>query len=203
MPDVTNAETAPDRLRVLDRQNMALQLRKQGGSYRLIAATLQARPGVPPGYNERSAHRDVRAAYERLATEFKESAEQARALDLERIDELLSKTYPRALALDYVAFDRVLALLDRRARYLGLYAPTNPNAGQAGKVQVAVGDGERTMVVQMHWPDMPPAPIPEGALPDGSRIEAWGDYALAPGERAIGEGEAQGVLPGGPGGAGR
>jgi hypothetical protein len=155
MADLSQVETTPARLNALDRQLLALQLRKQGGSFRAIANTLTARGVAPPGYNVRSAHRDVKKAYDRLVKELSESAEEARALDLERVDELLAKVYPRALALDYFAFDRVVTLLNLRARYLGLFAPEK--AAKGPDLSVQVGDGERTMVVQMHWPDMPPA----------------------------------------------
>src|SRR5690349_11031825 len=136
MADLSQVETTPERLTALDRQLLALQLRKQGGSFRAIANTLIARGVAPPGYNVRSAHRDVKKAYERLVTELSETAEQARALDLERVDELLAKVYPRALALDYFAFDRVVTLLSMRARYLGLFAPEKP--AKAPDVNVAM-----------------------------------------------------------------
>jgi hypothetical protein len=193
MPDLTQVETAPERLNALDRQLLALQLRKQGGSYRAIANTLVARGAAPEGYTMRSAHRDVKRAYERLVTELNETAEQARALDLERVDELLAKVYPRALALDYIAFDRVVTLLNLRARYLGLFQDAKQKPG-GPDINVAVGDGERTMVVQMHWPDMPPA-LADGADPDSL------DEATLPAYR-IGhvDSEAVAALPEGKGG---
>ena len=191
MPDLTQQEVPPERVRVLDRQLMALQLRKQGGSYRTIARTLVAQGKAPPAYNMRSAHRDVQQAYRRLVEELSETAEQARALDLERVDELMAKVYPRALALDYVAFDRVVTLLNLRARYLGLFQDAKQKQGP--DVNVALGDGERTMVVQMHWPDMPP-PLPADGEPlaDGSV-----DQGLLPAYRIGEDGEARGMLPAG------
>jgi hypothetical protein len=189
MPDLTQQETAPERLRVLDRQLLALQLRKQGGSYRQIASTLVARGSAPPAYNMRSAHRDVQAAYKRLIHELTDTAEEARALDLERVDELFAKVYPRALALDYVAFDRVITLLNMRARYLGLFQDVKQKQGP--DVNVAVGDGERTMVVQMHWPDMPP-PLP-GDTTDPDSLDEQSLPAYRLGEQH----QAQGALPAG------
>src|SRR6266496_6058574 len=189
MPDLSKVEETPARINMLERQLMALQLRKQGGTYRQIAQTLRARQVVAESYDMRAAHRDVKAAYKLLRERVAESAEDSVVLDLERVDELLSKIYPRALALDYVAFDRVVTLLGLRARYLGLFKTATP----AGQVNVQVADGERTMVVQMHWPDMPPpAPLSDA---DMSGI------VIPPGMLAspIGEGEATGVLPREPG----
>lgn len=114
---------APVKVNIKERQHLALMLRKQGGSYRKIAAQLREQPGITPQYSESMAHSDVMAALKELNEKIYEEAAEVRRLELERIDELLSKYYQKALAGDHNSLHSVLALMDRRAKYSGLYAP--------------------------------------------------------------------------------
>jgi hypothetical protein len=91
----------------------ALHLRLAGWDYDTIARQL--------GFRHRSsAYRLVQAA---LAARQREAAPAVRALELARLDALLERVWPRAMAGHLPAVDRVLAILDRRARLLGLLAP--------------------------------------------------------------------------------
>ncbi|RJQ04833.1 MAG: hypothetical protein C4551_10160 [Bacillota bacterium] len=114
---------APAKLRRKERQAAALALRLQGGSYRKIAETLRAKGLVPKSYHGGKAHADVMAALAEFNTQLAEEAEKVRRLELERLDVLLAALWPKASGktVDYFAFDRVLMLMDRRARYLNLY----------------------------------------------------------------------------------
>jgi len=165
--NLQNNPTAPARLRREDREFAALTLRKQGGSYRRIAEALRQRGVVSKGYSERNAHADVIAALERQRTDRAETVEQARVLELERLDELFAKLWPKAVAGDYMAFDRVTGMMGMRARLLGLYAsPT-------GKAEVSVADREKTVTVQLEWGDgtdawemhSPQPDVPADAVP--------------------------------------
>ncbi len=49
----------PQKLAVREREVLALMLRKQGGSYRQIAAQLRQREGISPKYNTNAAYLDV------------------------------------------------------------------------------------------------------------------------------------------------
>lgn len=91
----------------------ALHLRLAGWDYDTIARHLGLR-------HRSSAYRLVQAA---LAARQREAAPAVRALELARLDALLERVWPRALAGHLPAVDRVLAILDRRARLLGLHAP--------------------------------------------------------------------------------
>ena len=117
---------------------LALELRKQGGTYRQIAEQLRAVDGVSPDYSEAQAYRDVTAELERLNLRLAEEAGSVRRLEVERIDELWAVLYPKARKGDYAAFDRCLSLMEKRARYLGLYAPAPVQADVGGEVVIRV-----------------------------------------------------------------
>ena len=61
-----------------------------------------------------------------------EGAEHLRTLEALRLDEIQAKIWDKAIAGDYRAVDRVLRIMERRAKLLGLdapvkVAPTNPS----------------------------------------------------------------------------
>lgn len=97
-----------------ERRAKALQLKVAGATYDAIARTL--------GYAHRgNAQRDIQAA---LAAITKEPAEALKKLELERCDEMLLAIWPRVRKGDFGAIDRALRIMERRARYEGLDAPT-------------------------------------------------------------------------------
>jgi hypothetical protein len=102
-----------DRAARAARRLEALHLRLAGWDYDTIARHLGLR-------HRSSAYRLVQAA---LAARQREAAPAVRALELARLDALLERVWPRAMAGHLPAVDRVLAILDRRARLLGLHAP--------------------------------------------------------------------------------
>lgn len=111
------ARTSPRRLAAAERQRQALLLRRGGASYDQIAQRL--------GYRDRaSAYRAVLAALEQT---LREPAEEVRALELERLDALLLAHWPAATSGNVEATDRVLRIMERRARLLGLDAPRQLN----------------------------------------------------------------------------
>jgi predicted DNA-binding protein (UPF0251 family) len=91
----------------------ALRLRSQGLTYRQIASRL--------GVNESTAYRRVQRALE--AIPFEEVSEY-RQLEQVRLDALQQAIWDKAMSGDLRAIDRVLAILQRRAKLLGLDAPT-------------------------------------------------------------------------------
>jgi hypothetical protein len=62
-------------------------------------------------------------AIERRVKEISEGAEEVLNLELQRLDTMLLAVWPKAASGDSGAIDRVLKLMDRRARYLGLDTP--------------------------------------------------------------------------------
>lgn len=109
------SRASQQRLEALERQQRALELRRQGLRYEQIAERL--------GVDTSTAWRLVMKAYQRTIKHNDELAEFNRKLDLERLDAALSALWPQVVAGKPQAVDRLLGILERRARLLGLDAP--------------------------------------------------------------------------------
>jgi hypothetical protein len=127
---MTEAATSARRIAVKERRALALDLRKQGGTYRKIADILRKQPGVSPKYDFSQAYEDVKAELDRLNAENAESAEELRRLQAEQLTELYSKYYAAAAKGDIGALDRILSIMDRLAKLYGLYTNTVNVAGE-------------------------------------------------------------------------
>lgn len=121
----------PDAISLAEKRLQALNMRAAGASYDDIAKAL--------GYADRSgSYNAVKAALEGA---IKEPAEEAIILETSRLDRLLRALWPQAIGVqtitdahgnvttrqvppDLFAVDRVLMIMQRRARLLGLDAPT-------------------------------------------------------------------------------
>lgn len=107
-----------------ERRLKCLELRIAGKSLREIARET--------GYGSVSGvHKAIAAA---LLDTLREPAEDVRALELERLDAMWRKVWQRIERGDLAAVDRGLRIQDRRAKLLGLDAPT--------KQEVTGKDGE-------------------------------------------------------------
>jgi hypothetical protein len=95
-----------------ERAGQALDLRKAGLTFKEIGRRM--------GFTEQHAHRLVTEELARLNARRAESAAAVTRLELERLDALLAAVWPKALEGDLPCIDRVLAVLARRARLLGL-----------------------------------------------------------------------------------
>jgi len=100
---------------LIDKERRVLELRRAGVTYEEIAnltgyATAQ---GAYLAYNRALKRTLVDAG-----------AQEAREMELDRLDKLQRSCWARALNGDDKAVDRVLRIMEHRARYLGLYAPT-------------------------------------------------------------------------------
>lgn len=125
---------APVKIRAAERRYMALTLRRQGGTYREIAEQLRGVEGISKKYSPSQCYSDIITELRRINERNAEAAEEVRRLELERLDELLATYYNKACSGDYASLDRVLAIMDRRARYLDLYKEKTPGA----KVDITV-----------------------------------------------------------------
>lgn len=99
----------------LDRQAKALELRRAGLSYREIAAKI--------GIGKSQAQRLVEAGLEQVRDEVDAEARDLKAIELSRLDAMLSGLWPDARRGAHGAVDRVLRIMERRAKLLGLDAP--------------------------------------------------------------------------------
>jgi hypothetical protein len=94
----------------------AFDLRRQGYSYREIAKRV--------GYADDSgARKAVNSTLARLTKEVNESAEEMRAIETERLDQILTSIWPKALNGELLVIDRCLRIMDRRAKMWGLDTP--------------------------------------------------------------------------------
>lgn len=148
-----------------ERRHQALELRKQGQSYRAIAAALTV--------SVATAHADIQQALGELAELEHESAAEYRTMELERLDTLaveawrvLSVTHPLVSGGKVLngyaddgpklgAIDRLLRISESRRKLLGLDAPTktaltNPDGTPAAYAEL------RTVVLNLlaPYPDL-------------------------------------------------
>ena len=136
--------TSPQALTAHERRLQAAKLRMAGMTYRQIAEELDYRG--PSG-----AYKAVKTLLRRTELEL---AQEFRQLELERLDFLTRSIWDKVCAGDLKAIDRLLRIMERRSRLLGLDAPN--------KVAHTDADGEEgtfTIVVNN------PLPIRERVLP--------------------------------------
>lgn len=138
----------PDRLRTALREQECLRLRLDGLSHREIAAEL----GIAPS----TAYKRVHHALEDVNARNAEEAENLRTLEMLRLDELQNALWERAVDGDDKAIGRILTIMERRAKLLGLDAPARR------EVEVSPADLR----------------LRREALVKQIRMECWGEGAL-------------------------
>ena len=101
-------------MRARERDLLALQLRMRGLTFDAIADKMQLSGGSGTAYK----------AYQRaMASVKQENVKEHRAIEMERIDALWEPMFAKGLAGNHLAVDRCIALMDRRAKLLGLDEP--------------------------------------------------------------------------------
>lgn len=111
--NTTNAARAA---KGLEHRRQALELRRMGLGYEAIGAQL--------GLGKSQAHRLVQAALADCREQVTAHADELRSEELSRLDGMLQGLWPRARKGEAAAVDRVLKIGERRAKLLGLDAPT-------------------------------------------------------------------------------
>jgi hypothetical protein len=112
-------KTSVRRLAAIEKQRLALEFRMAGVPFRDIAQRLGY--GGPAG-----AFKAVQSA---IKATLQEPANEVRRLEDQRLDKLLSVWWPRMLAGEAEAAEKVLAVMKRRAALLGLDAPIKKEVG--------------------------------------------------------------------------
>lgn len=108
----------------------ATAMRLAGARYDDIAQAL--------GYNSRQAAHD---AVRRVLIDLPdESPEQVKRLEASRLDRMQQALWAQALTGNQSAIDRVLRIMERRAKLLGIDAPTQSQVSQVSEVQVVFTD---------------------------------------------------------------
>jgi len=108
-------KASPRNVARLKNEEQAIALRIAGCSYKEIAEQL----GLSCG----GAHKTVMRVLEKDAAKTAEDAERLRQMELMRLDRMLLGLWTQAKAGNQGAVDRVLRIMERRSKYLGLDAP--------------------------------------------------------------------------------
>ena len=132
-----NVTTNPTRIAQAERRTQYVNLRKEGYTYEHIAAQF--------GVTRQAVYSGVKKALDKQQAE---SVGELRALENERLDDLLRAIYAEALKGDLGAIDRILRIMERRARLWGLDAPvrqelSGPEGGPVAFDEVSLSDDER------------------------------------------------------------
>ncbi len=109
------SQQAPGKVRTAFLERECLRLRMEGLSHRAIAREL----GVAPS----TAYKRVQHALQDLNRGNAAQAAELRDLEILRLDELQEAVWEKAVDGDLHALDRVLAIMARRAKLLGIEAP--------------------------------------------------------------------------------
>lgn len=136
--------TSKARARTLDRQRQSLELRRAGLGYEAIGAKL--------GLSKSQAHRLVVAALAEAREQVAASADDLRAEEVSRLDAMLTGLWPSARNGAVSSIDRVLKVMERRARLLGLDAPEKRElTGKGGEPLVpATVDASKLSTQTLH-----------------------------------------------------
>jgi len=111
---MSESKASVQTLRGRQREIACLELRMAGRTYRAIAAELNI--------SKSGAYHAVMRALRRLNEKSAEATAEVRTLEVQRLDDLLENLWPYRHKPAYV--DRILRVMERRARLLGLDAPT-------------------------------------------------------------------------------
>ena len=111
------------RIATAEKQRQALELRKAGVTYAVIAERLGWK-------NADGAHKAVMTA---LRKTLQEPADAVRKLELERLDSMLLALATQVKNGNQGAIDRALRIMDMRAKLLGTYAPVRQDITTDGQ----------------------------------------------------------------------
>jgi hypothetical protein len=106
----------PKRIRNREQVQKALDLRKNGASYQLIASRL--------AISKSTAHALVLSGLQELNKDLLETADEVRRLTLERLDAATVKVMGKIGKGDMNAVSKLVLIEERRSKLLGLDAPT-------------------------------------------------------------------------------
>jgi len=118
------SKTSQRRMTAKEREFKSLEMRKAGATYLQIGDQL--------GITETGAYRAVMRSLKRLNETINEEALEVRRLELERLDAMLIALWPQARKGNQGAVDRVLRIMERRAKFLGIDAPTKQDITSGG-----------------------------------------------------------------------
>lgn len=95
----------------------------------------QSRIAEQLGVGQSTISRDIKTLEARWAVEAVQDIAAAKGLDLERIERLISALWGDAIKGKWLATDRVLSLMQHRAKLLGLEAPEKADINVGGSLK--------------------------------------------------------------------
>src|SRR5688572_9397209 len=104
------------RFNAAERRVRALQLRRQGHTFQQIGAAL--------GCSTQRAFKIIADELKKINEHRADLIVEVVQLELARLDSLQTAVWPKAMAGDTKAVERILGIMERRARLLGLDAPS-------------------------------------------------------------------------------
>jgi DNA-binding CsgD family transcriptional regulator len=104
------------RIQTVQNQEKAVELRKRGLTYRAIAQQL--------GMSAPAVHKAVLKAMRAVRVKQDQDAEIVKTMELENLDRLQLAAWPGAMEGNHLLIDKILKVMERRAKLMGLDAPT-------------------------------------------------------------------------------
>ena len=87
---------------------------------------------LPNGWDKLYAYKDVKREIDKIRSTLREDAGEIVELELQRLDEMLVGLWAKARRGNTAAIDRVLKIMERRAKFLGIDAPERRELTGAG-----------------------------------------------------------------------
>lgn len=113
--DKRKAQARQRRIRAAENRARAVEYRKMGMSYQAIGDQLHiSAPAV---------YKTVRKAMQAVKVEQDQDAEIIKAMEYENLDRLQLAAWPGAMKGNHLLIDRILKIMERRAKLMGLDAP--------------------------------------------------------------------------------
>ena len=112
----STTKTAGQRISAAEKRKTSVQLREAGLTFKEIANQV--------GVSTARAHQYVEQELDQLNQKASESAETLRRLEAERLDRATTGIWAHVKRGDYKAIDRLIKIMERRARLFGLDGPT-------------------------------------------------------------------------------
>jgi hypothetical protein len=184
---MAEAKTSARRISADERRRKALQMRLAGATYEQIARAPIGPNDPSPMYSSRKrAHEAVSTALKEIQDENKGNAEELRTLELARLEAMTMSLWPSTRPTKQVAcdacgnvmwreptleaIDRVIKIMERRARYLGLdaggKADQSTGTDEARSMLQGVAEGLRAAYQQIQAEDAAAAAVGDPVEPD-------------------------------------
>ena len=139
---MSHSQMSPPKVQAAVRRKEAVDLRLQGMTYREIGQEL----GVTPT----RARQLVAEALAAIEKDTAESAEELRRLELDRLDQLQSGLWEAAAGGNLKAVGAALKIMERRARLVGLDAPTRTENAHGHSYLDQLSDAELREEARRH-----------------------------------------------------